>query len=183
MSPLSPGAPFAPLHADGILVAQAFFLTLLLSVVVGSFGHHGHVAADSQYNYTMVIRERLLGYDKLYDYTQRCDNYLYRRPSKAPWTSSSSPCTTTVDVYVYYVNVYPTTPETYVAPSTPSLTRTSTGKRVPLPSKNDSTTTSTTVAERLLTLLPSSNQNHSENARFEGITPRRPPVKEGMCDV
>ena len=37
-------------------------------------------------------------------------------------------------MYDYFVNVYPTTLETYVAPSTPSLTRTSTGKRVPLPS-------------------------------------------------
>ena len=28
-----------------------------------------------------------------------------------------------------------------------------------------------------------SNSNPSDNARFEGITPRRPPVNECMCDV
>ena len=57
MPTLSPGAPFAPLHAHGILVAQALPRTLLPSVAIGLFGHHGHVDVDAKYDYTTVIHE------------------------------------------------------------------------------------------------------------------------------
>ena len=59
-------------------------------------------------------------------------------------------------MYDYYVNVYPTTPETYVVPSTPSLTRTSTKTRATInmyhyrrrgPGKFANTTTSSTTRE------------------------------------
>ncbi|XBI72000.1 hypothetical protein VPH35_066059 [Triticum aestivum] len=94
--------------------------------------------------------------------------------------SSSSPCTTTVDVYDYYVNVHTTTPGTDVAPSTPTMTRTSTENHVPLPSRTDSTTTSTAIAvniyfhydrpENVYFLYTAPNLIRSEKARFEGIT-------------
>ena len=64
MPPMSPGAPFALLHAHAIPTAQALPRTLLSSVAIGLFGHHGHVDADAKYDYTMVIHERLHGYDK-----------------------------------------------------------------------------------------------------------------------
>ena len=64
MPPMSPGAPFALLHAHAIPTAQALPRTLLPSVAIGLFGHHGHAAADAKYDYIAVIRERLHGYDK-----------------------------------------------------------------------------------------------------------------------
>ena len=64
MPPMSPGAPFALLHAHAIPIAQALPRTLLPSVAIGLFGHHGHVDAEAKYDYTTVIHERLLGYDK-----------------------------------------------------------------------------------------------------------------------
>ena len=49
---MSLGAPFALLHAHAIPTAQALPRTLLPSVAIGLFGHHGHVDADAKYDYT-----------------------------------------------------------------------------------------------------------------------------------
>ena len=75
----------------------------------------------------------------------------------------------------------PNDPGDHVAPSTPSLTRTSTGKRVPLPSgpivpllllpsQNDYFHYK--HPENIYFPYTASNSNPSDNARFEGITLR-----------